>query len=316
MQRLTIDGMPREEGFSLMHDLAAANAVPYAVAANDPSRPMTFDIQHRQFARGVVTDVRIGNYRATRSDALVRHSEPRLILQMSPQAVTTEQLGHQVTSKRGSMVAMWSLDPLQTSVTSPARITAITLPLGDVALPHRMLRELMGRDLGAAPFAAAVSAYLAQLAQADLTVLESDAVAAPTTDLIRLLLNSAAGDEMSARRPLGDTIGARIMLYVSAHLNDPDLTAEGVASRFSISRRYLYVILNRMGISLGDWLRSERLTLAASMLRDPSQWHVPVSQIAQHVGFIDHSSFSRAFREHYGCTPTEWRAAYCSSISG
>lgn len=307
MATLTIERMPREEGFSVMRDLAAQNSVPYAVSAVDPSRPITFDIHHQLLSDLVVTHVHTGNYRAVRADDLVRRSEPRLILQVADRAVTTEQRGHRITSTPTSVVAMWSLDPLRTDIPEPASIDAITLPLDDVALPHRTVRDLMGRDLGASPFGSVVAGFLSGLTRADLDAEESDAAASPTIELVRLLLATASGDESAARRPLGETIGVRIMMYLRAHLSDPDLTAESVAARFSISRRYLYVVLGRMGVSLGEWVRTERLGRAAAALADASQREVTVAAIGRGAGFADHSSFTRAFRERYGCTPTEWR---------
>jgi AraC-like DNA-binding protein len=309
MATLNIDRMPREEGFSVMRDLAARNSVPYAVFPIDASRPIAFEIHHQQLSDLVVTKVRAGNYGAARGDALVRRSEPRLILQVPKRPVATEQRGHQVISRPKSVVAMWSLDPLRTQIRMPATIDAVTVPLEKVALPQRVVRELMGRDLGASPFGTVVASFLAGLTRAELDETESEAAASPTVEFARLLLAAASGDDAAARRPLGETIGARIMLYLRSHVYDPELTADSVAERFSISRRYLYVILARMGISLGEWVRSERLTRAAEALRDPSQREVPVAMIGRSVGFADHSSFSRAFRERFGCTPSEWRDA-------
>lgn len=309
MATLNIDRMPREEGLSVMRDLAARNSVPYAVFPVDPARPMAFEIRHRELSDLVVTKVRAGNYGATRGDELVRKSEPRLILQVPKHPVATEQRGHQVISKPRSVVAMWSLDPLRTQIRTPATIDAVTVPLEKVALPQRVVRDLMGRDLGASPFGTVVASFLAGLTRAELDEAESEAVAPPTVEFARLLLAAASGDDAAARRPLGETIGTRIMLYLRSHVHDPDLTADSVAERFSISRRYLYVILGRMGISLGEWVRSERLSRAAAALRDPSQREVSVAVIGRSVGFADHSSFSRAFRECFGCTPSEWREA-------
>lgn len=307
MEILDIARMPRDDGFSLMQDLAAQNSVPYAVSAVDASRPMTFHIAHQSLADLIVTRVRTGNYRASRGDELVRRSEPRLILQVPDRPVATEQRGHQVTSTPKSIVAMWSLDPLRTEIAAPASIDAITLPLDSVGMPQRMMRDLMGRDLGESPFGAVVARYLSELARADLDGPETEAVATPTVELVRLLLATASGDEGAARRPLGETIGTRILLHLRGRLTDPGLTAESVAAHFSISRRYLYVILERMGVSLGEWVRTERLTRAATELRDPSRREIPVSQIGRGVGFADHSSFTRAFRERFDCTPSEWR---------
>jgi len=68
------------------------------------------------------------------------------------------------------------------------------------------------------------------------------------------------------------------------------------------------VVLAQSGVTFGEWVRSERLRRAAQALRDPTLAEAPVSTIGRAVGFQDHSSFSRAFRDHFGCTPSQWRA--------
>jgi AraC-like DNA-binding protein len=80
-----------------------------------------------------------------------------------------------------------------------------------------------------------------------------------------------------------------------------------VAAAHSISERYVYVILGRLGISFGDWIREQRLAGAAETLSNPALELVNVSAIAYQWGFADHAQFSRAFRSAYGISPTQWR---------
>jgi AraC-like DNA-binding protein len=44
------------------------------------------------------------------------------------------------------------------------------------------------------------------------------------------------------------------------------------------------------------------------LLSDPLWAAQPVSVVAQRCGFLDHSQFSRAFRQHTGTTPRSFRA--------
>lgn len=310
MQRLSIEKLPPEAGVSLVHDLARNNSVPYAASVIDAGRRMTFDIRHRALSDVVVTRVRAGNYLATRGEDLVRASEPRVILQLPRRPVATDHRGHQVRSGPRSLVAMWSLDPLRTQIGPPALIHAVTVPLEQVGLPHRLMQDLMGRDLGASRFAPVFAAYLRRLTRADLDEAEAAAAAGPTSDLVRLVLASAAGDGERCRQSLADTLGTRILLHLRSRLHDPELTADSVAAHFHISRRSLYLILGRLDVPLGAWLRAERLKRAAALLGDPSQAHLSVAEIARRVGFGDHSSFSRAFRDRYGRSPSEWRAEH------
>jgi AraC-like DNA-binding protein len=309
--------LAREDGFTTMAELARKNSVPFVISPLNTSRPMTYDWKNQSLGHVRISRVQAGNYRAERTDVLARESsEPRLILQAPEGPVAQEQNGHRVEGVTGSLVLMWSLSALRTEMREPAFVNAIDVPLDAVGLPHRMLRDLVGRDLGSAPLGRAVTAFLRELVHTDLAAPGLESAAAPTMDLVRAVIALASGDDFASRDPLGQTIGTRLMLYLRSHLSDADLTADTVAAKFSISRRYLYVILNKMGVSLGEWVRTERLIAAATALRDPGQTTIPVSNIARRVGFADHSTFSRAFRAEYGCSPSEWRAAVLYSNSG
>jgi AraC family transcriptional regulator len=60
----------------------------------------------------------------------------------------------------------------------------------------------------------------------------------------------------------------------------------------------------RYGRSPGEYLRECRLERAAALLRDRRR---PLFDIAALAGFSDQSHFSRAFRQHFGCTPSDYR---------
>jgi hypothetical protein len=58
------------------------------------------------------------------------------------------------------------------------------------------------------------------------------------------------------------------------------------------------------GISISDYVRKRRLTLAGYDLKNNNS---SVLNVAIKYGFQSHSSFSRAFKEHHGITPSEAR---------
>ena len=58
------------------------------------------------------------------------------------------------------------------------------------------------------------------------------------------------------------------------------------------------------GISISDYVRKRRLTLAGYDLKDND---ISVLNVSIKYGFQSHSSFSRAFKEHHGITPSEAR---------
>ncbi len=94
------------------------------------------------------------------------------------------------------------------------------------------------------------------------------------------------------------------------NLRDPDLTMERVAREHGISQRYAYLILARLGISPGDWVRTERLAGAARDLLRPVVKPPSIAEIASSWGFSDQANFTRAFRRQYGMSPREYRRAH------
>ncbi|MCR0981988.1 AraC family transcriptional regulator [Roseomonas populi] len=101
-------------------------------------------------------------------------------------------------------------------------------------------------------------------------------------------------------------LGMEIRWIIAQRFREPDLTTDRIAALLGVSRATLYrAFPDEAGISA--YLTRLRLERAASALRDPRDAR-PITQIARAVGFARDSSFSRAFREAFGCTPREWRA--------
>ncbi|MGW3460064.1 MFS transporter [Streptomyces olivaceoviridis] len=134
-------------------------------------------------------------------------------------------------------------------------------------------------------------------------------LASATTDLVRALLVSAAHAEESAevRSVMDDTLLTRIMAHARRHLADRDLTPERIAAEHAISVRRLYVLLNGAGLSLEQWLITERLGKARAMLASTRYDRLTVAAIATRCGFSSPSHFSRRFQAAYGVAPSEWR---------
>ncbi|WP_328876245.1 helix-turn-helix transcriptional regulator [Streptomyces sp. NBC_00287] len=92
-----------------------------------------------------------------------------------------------------------------------------------------------------------------------------------------------------------------------AHLAEHDLTAARIARAHHISVRYLYKMLAQSGITLGDWLRANRLEQCRRELGHPQARSMTIEAIAHRWGFTSASHFSRVFKEAYGVSPREWR---------
>jgi len=73
-------------------------------------------------------------------------------------------------------------------------------------------------------------------------------------------------------------------------------------------RRYLYKILATNGVSFGRYLSDKQLEGAAMEFASESSGKIAITEIAYKWGFNHLSSFNRAFKLKYGCSPSDfWR---------
>src|SRR5260221_1588767 len=98
---------------------------------------------------------------------------------------------------------------------------------------------------------------------------------------------------------------AKAIWYIESHL-DSELSLEEIAwvsrvSRFHLSRGFVACT----GISLGAYVRARRLSGAARALAAGAP---DILGVALAAGYGSHEAFTRAFRQHFGLTPEQFRA--------
>lgn len=88
-------------------------------------------------------------------------------------------------------------------------------------------------------------------------------------------------------------------------LTDPELTPTMLARELKVSVRTLQRAFATSGESPTAYIRRRRLEEARRALTTPSG-RLSISELAAHWQFADTSHFTRAFKKHYGQTPTEY----------
>ena len=91
--------------------------------------------------------------------------------------------------------------------------------------------------------------------------------------------------------------------------NVATLRVDDIAHEFYMSRRSLYNLFGHTDMSPADYLRNVRLGNAAAMLKSLTHQDWSVARIGAECGFSDATTFTRAFRREFGCTPSDWRMA-------
>lgn len=112
---------------------------------------------------------------------------------------------------------------------------------------------------------------------------------------------------------LGPMVRAQALSCIEQRLSDPDLDATMVCREVGVSRTALYDLFASSG-GIARHIRSRRLDEAMRRLRAVSASKERVGEIAYSLGFSSESTFSRSFRERFGCAPSEAREADAQAL--
>jgi len=224
-----------------LHALGGSAPVLVDMGTERAHAPARFALMQRAFGSARMSDTALDNFFCVRTARHVRDdSVPQLTLSVPTPGVRFEQHGNQVVSGARSIVSYWSTSPYSQRIVGPTRTRTVTVPVSDLGLPHRLLRAVVARDVGASPLGGLVFHHLISLTELpEVDVDAADSLGRPVVDLLRAMFALAAGDEEGARGPLNHTLGSRIMIHLRAHVHDPAISADAVAARFGISKRYL-----------------------------------------------------------------------------
>lgn len=99
----------------------------------------------------------------------------------------------------------------------------------------------------------------------------------------------------------------RVRRVIRMNIGSATLGPDKLCRLSGISRSQLYRLFEPHG-GVARYIQAQRMRLARTMLED-AECRLTVSEIAERVGHFEASAFSRAFRQEFGCTPTEVRAA-------
>lgn len=117
-------------------------------------------------------------------------------------------------------------------------------------------------------------------------------------DLI-LNINRLANRQFEPGKPSRDALYQNICEYIERNI-DEDLSLDSIAGHFFLSKFYIsHVFKDNIGISIHKYIAKKRLKLC----HDAILGGEPISQVYSEYGFDDYSSFYRAFKKEYSCSP-------------
>jgi AraC-like DNA-binding protein len=237
--------------------------------------------------------------------------EPHVFVGLQEQGVSwVSQGGRTAEIRPGDLILIETAKPYDVFFQGTIGLIAVRAPTQALQLPSSVLSEVTAVRLGPErPVANAAAAFFSRLVRNQAAVSEPEAalLTQPCIELIRAVATTGLGHNDLAKEPLHRTLLQRVTAYVRLHLADRDLNAARIAAAHHVSVRQLYLTLARAGISLGDWIRDQRLEECRRELILPRNDLLTIEEIAHRWGFTSASHFSRVFRAAYGQSPSEWR---------
>jgi AraC family transcriptional regulator len=101
---------------------------------------------------------------------------------------------------------------------------------------------------------------------------------------------------------------AIVRRYISDHMDEP-LDREVLAAVAGFSVPHLHRLWRvHTGVNVATYVRRMRLQRAALKLRMGA---VDITEVALSAGYETHAAFTRAFRQQYGLSPSQFRTLDC-----
>ena len=101
----------------------------------------------------------------------------------------------------------------------------------------------------------------------------------------------------------------RLITFIEANYANP-ISNQDLADLVHLSKdRFEHFFRENFGVSALQYIQNYRMKMAKKLIKEGN---IPISKVAEMVGFADYNYFGRQFRNHYGCTPTQMAKKYSS----
>ncbi|MFD0357137.1 helix-turn-helix domain-containing protein [Streptomyces sp. NPDC127110] len=314
--------VPARERFDWFADMVSREVMPTAISSERPAEfraeAAVLDLGELRVSRLSYTPLR-----SRRTPALIRRSDPEQyqLGMVSKGAMQLSQGRNHCVAGAGDLVLWDTSRPSDARVPEYAGVSELLilqLPREAVPLDARGAEGMVARRIpGGSGVAAVLGSFLGSLVRhvgrcpdgpdgfSGTSGLGSAAVALAATCLAQQL----GADEHLPVEVRAQSLLRRVCAYIEHNLGDPELSPRVIAARHHISVRTLHQLFEGREETVGARIRRRRLERCRDDLARTELWSVPVQVIAARWGFSSPTVFSRSFREAYGCTPREFRAA-------
>lgn len=180
------------------------------------------------------------------------------------------------------------------------RMSRSALPIPDSVVERGVMRAIPESN----PYLRVLAGYL-QSVEESAALLDNAAAEAMGSVALELVANMLSGLVGELRDETSVEVLLPLMVqFIRENFANPDLCVGMISAKFHVSERYVQRVFAAMDATPREMIRRLRINRARELLADPTR---TVAGIAGAVGFMDLSTFHRAFKRETGMTSREWR---------
>ena len=216
-----------------------------------------------------------------------------------------EQNGREIAIEAGDVTLIDPLIPYRGKFSQGSNLLVLKVPRRALEARLGRTREMVLRPIKPSQDGSLLSSFAAMLPAhvGRMSPVAENLAKEHVLDLLAVSLSTVVGARVPRVSSAHSFVLMNVRAAIEARLTDPMLDASAVAAAAGISVRYANTVLAREDTSIMRLILARRLARCQEALRDPSQAHRTLSEIAYGWGFSDMTHFSRRFRAAYGVHP-------------
>ncbi|WP_075737152.1 AraC family transcriptional regulator [Streptomyces acidiscabies] len=314
------EDLPASDRVEVWHDITARALVPNEIL---PDRSSEFAASLRTAGMGeaAVAALTYSSFRSRRTPRLIRRADPEMyavgLILGGRQAIWQNR--REAPLSVGGLVVYSTSRPYEAVVDarqSTGASVVVQVPRAVVALPPDRVERLLAVQLpGDEGLGRLLAGFLTHVATDTGPYRTADAhrLGGIGTDLITAWLAHHLDMEDQAPADTRQHVQfLEIQSFIHRHLGEAELSPATIAAAHHISLRTLHRVFqdHSHGATVASYIRDQRLARVRRDLADPRLSARPVHAVAARWGYPDAARFSRAFRNAYDSSPSEFRSRH------
>lgn len=279
-----------------------------------PDRDFNARIESVSLEKGIVSRIRVTPHTTARTARDVLNSEMPCIYAafLLGGSITLEQGNSVVTARQGDLALFTSERPIVVKEDPSHTHQALVLMVPTESLIHAgncvdtFANVVLPKGKIISPLATCASFMSEHLLSTSMEELQALFDACASLLPVAVDFREEEAHDKIAHQPK-NYLQAELVDFINRNISNSTLTPQQAAAHLGISPRYVHKLLAGSAVTFSSYVMARRLDNIRRELASPTCRPQPISTMAYRWGFEDLSTFNRAFKSKFGCTPSQYR---------